>query len=252
VSEVHVRALRTALVLVIAACVLPGAANAATVTIDAVAKPNKVTRADVANGVQRYRLFYGTKATLAGVVTRDDGAPAAGVTVTIWRQYADASDPAGFRTIKIGDVVTDAKGAYTRLVKPDRISYYYGEVAALPDAGIATPARSPRVGLLVAAKLVQTSDPHQKGAIFTVRGRVLMPGSRSLGRILVERLKGTTATKKAQTLTNADGTFSVGLRHTKNGTYRYRLSYVPKDGNRLISSSLIFSITVTAIQPPAP
>jgi hypothetical protein len=250
VREVHVRALRAVIVLAILAGAVPAVANSAVVTIDAVQKPNAVTRADVVDKIPRYRLFFGTKATLTGLVKRDDGQPAAGVVVTILRQIADATDPAGFKTKTVGTVTTDAEGRFERAVKPDRITYYYGQVEPVPELGVAAQTKSPRVGLLVAAKVVQTSDPKQTGAVFRVTGRVMIPGSRSLGKVVVERLKGQAARQVANATPSATGGFSLKLRHTKNGTYRYRLSFRPSDATRLISSSLVFSITVTAITPP--
>ena len=71
------RVLGAALALAICACALPAVAHAATVTIDAVEQPDRVTRADVVDEIPRYRLFFNTRAQLKGVVTRDDGTPAA-------------------------------------------------------------------------------------------------------------------------------------------------------------------------------
>jgi hypothetical protein len=170
----------------------------------------------------------------------------------------DAKAPGGSRITQVGKpLVTDAAGRWERKVKPDRITYYYVAVAAQPELGIAAQTLSARLGLLVAPRLVQTSNPRQKGASFVVTGRILMPGVRGLGQVVIERLKGKAASRVAGIRPKADGRFRLPLRHTKNGAYRYRLSFRPTDPNRLIASSIIFTIRVTSIDPedeetPAP
>lgn len=244
------------LALAILACALPAQAFAASATIVAVENKDVVRQAQTpGDTIVRCRMYWGKTATVRGLVMRDDGAPAAGVTLTLFRQFADPTDPTGYKTVPVGQpLVTDAQGRWERKVKPDRITYYYVSAAPQPELGIALQTVSPQTGLMIAARLLQTSDAHQKGATFKVSGRVLMAGARSYGRIVVERLKGQTAERKGTTVPNADGTFSLKLRHAKNGSYRYRLSYrpLPKQSARLIASSVIFSITVTSIEPEPP
>jgi hypothetical protein len=256
VSEVHVRPLRLVFAVAILACAFPAHALAASATIVAVENKDVVRQAKNPNDdIVRCRMYWGKTATVRGLVTKDDGTPAAGVTLTLFRQFADPTDPTGYKTVPVGQpLVTDAQGRWERKVKPDRITYYYVSAAPQPELGIAAQTVSPQVGLMIAPRLVQTSDPRQKGASFKVTGRVLMAGARSYGRIVVERLRGQNAERKGTTVPNADGTFLVKLRHDKNGTYRYRLSYrpLPKYATRLIASSVIFSITVTSIKPEPP
>jgi hypothetical protein len=251
VLEVHVRTTRVALALAFAmlAFALPARAVAASASIVAV-KSKSVTKAKAVDDVPRWRLYFGTKATLRGLVVRDDNQPAAGVTVTLLRQVPDAKAPGGSRITQVGKpLVTDAAGRWERKVKPDRITYYYVRIEAQPEAGIATPTASARLGLLVAPRLVQTSNPRQTGASFVVTGRLLMPGVRGLGHVVIERLTGRKASRVAGMRPKANGRFRLPLRHTKNGRYRYRLSFRPADPNRLIASSVIFTIRVTSIDP---
>ncbi len=253
------RTTRVALALAFAMLVLalPARAVAASATIVA-ATSKAVTKAQAVDDVPRWRLYFGTKATLRGLVVRDDGQPAAGVTVILQRQVPDAKAPGGSRITQVGKpLVTDAAGRWERKVKPDRITYYYVSIQPQPQLGVAVATVSPRLGLLVAPRLVQTSNPRQTGASFIVTGRVMMPGARGLGRVVIERLKGQAASRVAGVRPRADGRFRLPLRHNKNGTYRYRLSFRPTDGNRLIASSVIFTIRVTSIDPddeetPAP
>ena len=250
------RPLRLVLAVAILACAFPAQSLAASATIVAVENKDVVRQAQNPNDdIVRCRMYWGKTATVRGLVTRDDGAPAAGVTLTLYRQFADPTDPSGYKTVPVGlPLVTDAEGRWERKIKPDRITYYYVSAAPQPELGIAAQTASPQVGLMIAPRLLQTSDAHQKGATFKVTGRVLMASARSFGRIVVERLKGTAAERKGTTVPNADGTFALKLRHDKNGTYRYRLSYrpLPKYAARLIASSVIFSITVTSIEPEPP
>ena len=39
--------------------------------------------------IVRCRMYWGKTATVRGLVTKDDGTPAAGVTLTLFRQFAD-------------------------------------------------------------------------------------------------------------------------------------------------------------------
>ena len=139
---------------------------------------------DPDDDIVRCRMYWGKTATVRGLVTRDDGAPAAGVT-------ADAVPPvrrpdrsrAATRPCPVGQpLVTDAQGRWERKVKPDRITYYYASAAPQPELGIAAQTR------LAAgrpddrrAPRCRRRTPHQKGASFKVTGRVLMAGARSYG-----------------------------------------------------------------------
>ena len=130
------RPLRLVLAVAILACALPAQALAASATIVAVESPDVVRQAKNPNDdIVRCRMYWGKTATVRGLVTRDDGAPAAGVTLTLFRQFADPTDPSGYKTVPVGQpLVTDAQGRWERKVKPDRITYYYVSAAAAARA----------------------------------------------------------------------------------------------------------------------
>ena len=92
-------------------------------------------------------MYWGKTATVRGLVMKDDGTPAAGVTLTLFRQFADPNEPSGYKTVAVGQpLVTDAQGRWERRVKPDRITYYYASAAPQPELGIAAQTVSPRSG----------------------------------------------------------------------------------------------------------
>src|SRR5262249_45659180 len=112
-----VRRLRVGLAILAGFLLVPAMAEGAQVIVDAQPVPGKVDPSDVVNKIKRYRMYWGTRATLKGAVMRDDGTPAAGVPVTIVRQIAARPN----ETIPVATVTSDAEGEFTLQVKPDRI-----------------------------------------------------------------------------------------------------------------------------------
>ena len=187
------RPLRLVPALAILACALPAHAFAASATIVAVENKDVVRQAQNPNDdIVRCRMYWGKTATVRGLVMKDDGTPAAGVTLTLFRQFADPNEPTGYKTVAVGQpLVTDAQGRWERKVKPDRITYYYASAAPQPELGLA--AADDLAAGRADDRRASRADVRRRARRarrFKVTGRVLMAGSRSFGRIVVERSEG--------------------------------------------------------------
>jgi hypothetical protein len=202
-------------------------------------------------GVPFYWGLYGTAPDLFGSATTDGLNPAANRIVVI--DYRDAA-PASARWHQVAQATTDGQGEFY-------VSTTHGAFHRLPQhsgvfrARLLEPsggpgATSPYVGFFVVPRISISSAPVQHERTYRLAGRVVAAAPAGTLRLLDARDR----TIERRSL-DGRGAFSFSLRADESGTYRYRLSFTPRNPDDAEPAERAVSVTIAlpvARAPAAP
>jgi hypothetical protein len=199
-------------------------------------------------GIPFYWGLYGTAPDLFGSATTDGLAPAARQIVVI--DYRDVL-PANARWQQIAQATTNADGEFY-------VSTTHGTFRALPRhsgvfrarlLGPSGPgATSPYVGFFVVPRISISSAPVQHARTYRLAGRIVAAAPAGTLRLLDARDRTV-----EQRRLNGRGAFSFSLSAEQSGTYRYRLSFTPRNPDDAEPAERAVSVTVAlpVVRAPA-
>jgi hypothetical protein len=198
-------------------------------------------------GVPFYWGLYGTAPDLFGSATTDGLNPAANQIVVI--DYRDAS-PANARWRQLAQATTNSLGEFYA-------SATHGDFHPVPQhsgvfrARLLGPrgpgATSPLVGFFVVPRISISSASVQHERTYTLAGRVVAAAPAGTLRLLDAR----DHTLERRTL-DGRGAFSFSRRAAQSGTYRYRLSFTPRNPDDAEPAERAISVTIALPVARAP
>ncbi len=223
----------------LAALALPTGAAAATVTAQVASDDANLTALGPAgNGTLRFSVSYRSTITVVGAVFDDAGHPVGAGTVV---HVSTVTTPAA-PELALDDVRTSAAGGFVLSTVPGRSMIYLVHVDAAP--GVAATSGPPLQVAVVPNVHWTTPLTGQKGRTYRLDGVLDIPDASSASTVVLYRLDahGNDIGVVGHQRVRSDGSFHFRVRHSRSGTYRYRIAFVPTDAWRW--APLTFQIAV--------
>jgi hypothetical protein len=211
------------------AAIIATPAHAATVGIELDDSLDVTPVGTTTAGVKLYTAHFANAVVLRGAVLDDNGhAPPAGTIV-----HLGTITHAGEAVKPLADVVTIAGGLFSRTFVPTHSFTIVADVARPTDPAVVGLSAADAVPIIlgIAPNVELTTKLVQRGQPYRIKGFVDIPGARNAGTMLLKRKSP--GAKKFVTIaaqrTRSNGTFAFAVVHRKPGTYRYQITFRPKD-----------------------